>query len=70
MKKTEEIREIKHNASQAEGYLEATKSGFRAIGDSEGERKADEALESIAEIREYVARRTEEPQQEEPLEGE
>jgi molecular chaperone DnaK (HSP70) len=60
MEKKREVEEVKENANQAEGYVEAVKSGFHEIGDAEGEEKADEALEKISEIREYVKKRTEE----------
>jgi tRNA A-37 threonylcarbamoyl transferase component Bud32 len=60
MDKKQEVEEVKENTKQAEGYVEAVKSGFREIGDAEGEEKADEALEKISEIREHVRKRTEE----------
>jgi hypothetical protein len=56
MDKDQEIEALDESAAQGEGYLEAAKSGFREIGDEEGEAKADEALGRIAEVREHIRR--------------
>jgi hypothetical protein len=59
MEKSQEIEALDDNARQCEGYLEAARSGFEQIGDEDGESKADEALERIAEVREHIRRRIE-----------
>lgn len=59
MDKQQEIEALDENATQGEGYIEAARSGFREIGDSEGEAKADEALEKIAEVRRHIGKATE-----------
>jgi len=59
MDKKDEIKELKDNANQAEGYVEAVKSGFQEVGDTDGEAKADEVLEKIAKVREHIRKRTE-----------
>jgi hypothetical protein len=52
--KKDEVEGLKDDANQAEGYMEAARSDFQAVGDAEGEEKADEALERIAEVREHI----------------
>lgn len=56
--KGDEVEGLKDDANQAEGYMEAARSGFQAVGDAEGEEKADEALERIAEVCEHIRKRT------------
>jgi len=55
----ERIDSLEDDARQAEGYAEAVKGGFQEIGDEEGEKRVDEALESIAEVRRHIAKRME-----------
>ena len=59
MDKKDEVEALDENTNQAEGYVEAVKSGFHEISDDEGEAKAEEALEKIAEVREHIRKRTE-----------
>ena len=55
----QDIEELEDCANQAEGFAEATKEIMRELGDAEGEAKADEALEKIAEVREHIRTKTE-----------
>jgi hypothetical protein len=54
MKKQEEIKILKENVKQAEGYVEAAMSGLDEIGDSDGKRRAIEIIEELEALSNHI----------------
>jgi len=55
----EEAEEAAKNAKQGEGYLEAARKGLEKVGDREGKKLADDAVDAVRKVRRHIRKRQE-----------